>query len=143
MIIERTLSLLYSAQQHPHSSPILEHENQSQEAPQTMTPPSNQQSLHRFFNISSKPTAPTTSMPQLERPSNCDDCGTSLDTGNGDEMEIDDLAPEDHACGACGRAVCFSCSVSNLGEQKRCLRCVGRKDHVGGVGWSNGHVTVC
>lgn len=31
-------------------------------------------------------------------------------------------------CGACGKCVCFSCSVSNLGEERRCLGCAGRGD---------------
>lgn len=58
-----------------------------------------------------------------------------------------------NTCSACARAVCFSCSVSNLGEQRRCLRCAGREGSantaskerkwVGGFGWSSGRVSVC
>lgn len=136
---ERTLQLLFSAQQHQQSpSSIPDQEQHEHQTSQTMAPPSNQQSLHRFWNISSKPTEVTASTPELDRPSSCDDCGTSLGANNDDEMDIDGLAPEDHTCGACQRSVCFSCSVSNLGEQRRCLRCIGRKDQAG-----NGGGTVC
>lgn len=41
-----------------------------------------------------------------------------------------------HACSGCGRAVCRSCAVSNLGAERRCLLCAGgRKKWVGGIGW--------
>lgn len=72
-----------------------------------------------------------------------------MDDGYGFETYI-------NTCSACSRAVCFSCSVSNLGEQRRCLLCAGRKvaggaagsaekkkQWVGGMGWSAGGVTVC
>lgn len=29
----------------------------------------------------------------------------------------------DCVCGACGKAVCAGCSVSNLGSERRCLVC--------------------
>lgn len=67
-----------------------------------------------------------------------------MDDGYGFETYI-------NSCSACARAVCFSCSVGNLGEQRRCLRCAGResastektKKWVGGLGWTVEGVTVC
>lgn len=66
-----------------------------------------------------------------------------MDDGYGFETYI-------NACSTCARAVCFSCSVGNLNEQRRCLRCAGRekvstekeKKWVGGIGWTMGDVTV-
>lgn len=71
-----------------------------------------------------------------------------MDDGYGFETYI-------NTCSSCSRAVCFSCSVSNLGEQRRCLLCAGKasastsgsadknKKWVGGMGWSSSSVTVC
>lgn len=48
-------------------------------------------------------------------------------------MDMDDYGMSaDHACTACRKAVCSRCSVSNLGEQRRCLQCAGRD------AWSSG-----
>ena len=54
-------------------------------------------------------------------------------------MDVDmDIDASDNVCGACGKAVCCSCSVSNLGEHRRCLVCAGsrtgnRKDWLSSV----------
>lgn len=87
----------------------------------------------------------------MNRPSVCEDCGvglseedTTMDDGYGFETYI-------NACSDCARAVCFSCSVSNLGEQRRCLNCAGRgsvgtdktKKWVQGMGSTSSGVTVC
>ncbi|PTB68805.1 hypothetical protein BBK36DRAFT_1166691 [Trichoderma citrinoviride] len=115
-----------------------------------------QQSLHRFWNIGSQPSSGTSS-PGLADPSRalatptaCDDCGAPLagsdgGVGGGDDMgmDLDGGAAQDTACGACGKHVCFSCSVSNLGEEKRCLQCAGRRVWIGGIGWTNAGVPVC
>lgn len=141
---DRTLSLLYSAQQQAPQAPVLEQAASALAAPTA----SSQQSLHRFWNINSTPTSSVGSSPALEQqmvtaaPSACDDCGAGLGDG-GDGMDIDGCGFEDHACGACGKNVCFSCSVSNLGEQKRCLQCAGRRVWVGGIGWTNVAVSAC
>jgi hypothetical protein len=118
--------MLYSAQNQSQHAEI-QSEHMQTEA-QTTRPESTQQSLHRFWNISSAPSASTSTLNQTElAPTNCDDCGVGL-TGVDNGMEVDGFDNEDHSCGACGKHVCFSCSVSNLGEQKRCLRCAGRND---------------
>ena len=80
-----------------------------------------------------------TQTPAFERPAACEDCGAGLDDG----MDVDGGAGDDTACGACGKHICYSCSVSNLGEQKRCLHCAGRRVWVGGIGWTNAEVSVC
>jgi hypothetical protein len=111
-----------------------------------------QQSLHRFWNIGSQPSSGTSS-PSLAgplcaapTPTACDDCGAPLAGSDGagdDGMDLDGSAAQDTACGACGKHVCFSCSVSNLGEEKRCLQCAGRRVWIGGIGWTNAGVSVC
>ncbi|RFN55495.1 orf21 protein [Fusarium flagelliforme] len=126
IIHQRTLNMLYSAQNQTQHAEI-QSEHMQTEA-QTTRPESTQQSLHRFWNISSAPSASTSTLNQTElAPTNCDDCGVSLNGGD-NGMDVDGFDNEDHSCGACGKHVCFSCSVSNLGEQKRCLRCAGRND---------------
>ncbi|KAF4447448.1 ORF21 protein [Fusarium austroafricanum] len=134
IIHQRTLNMLYSAQnQHQHAEFPSE---QTQTTPQPTQPESNQQSLHRFWNISSTPSASTSNLHQAQlAPSNCDDCGAGL-SGGDDGMDIDGLSNEDHSCGACGKHVCFSCSVSNLGEQRRCLQCAGRNDRPAPAAWN-------
>ena len=62
------------------------------------------------------------------------------------DMDIDMAIMDDgsrgasYACSECGKHVCHSCAVSNLGEGRRCLDCagrgVGRADkRGGGLGW--------
>lgn len=150
---QHTLGLLYSAQQRPQQFP-------PQDAPIAAAPEqpvvassssTSQQSLHRFWSIGSEPSSASSSpgieTPPVLLPTECDDCGSALLAGGGDadEMDVDcGNAAEDTACGACGKHVCFSCSVSNLGEQKRCLQCAGRRVWVGGIGWTDaGGVSVC
>ena len=154
---ERTLNLLFSAQQH----------NQQQDAqglnpnqmPEAATPtPSetqdnnhhtnHQRSLHSFWKLPPSLAVPkimeTAPPPPISRSSSCEDCGAGL--GDGDDMMMDidgGLAGEDHSCGACGKTVCFSCSVSNLGENRRCLVCAGRSVGVAEIGWKTAGVGVC
>ncbi|KAK2589420.1 hypothetical protein QQS21_012902 [Conoideocrella luteorostrata] len=144
---QHTLSLLYSAQQ----------QNQHQDTQRTPTEPplhaaitapaGKQQSLHRFWRINSDPTpieSPQAILKPIMTSSDCEDCGASLRASGGDsDMAMDNFAAENIVCGACGKHVCFSCSVSNLGEEKRCLQCAGRRVWVGGVGWANAGLPVC
>ncbi|KAL7924074.1 hypothetical protein ACQKWADRAFT_19585 [Trichoderma austrokoningii] len=156
---EHTLGLLYSAQQRPPdeaaaaaaaaaAAPIAAVPLSSSSSSSS----SSQQSLHRFWSIGSEPSSassasssPGIETPSVLRPTECDDCGGALAIGgDGDEMDVDgNNAAEDTACGACGKHVCFSCSVSNLGEQKRCLQCAGRRVWIGGIGWTDAGVSVC
>lgn len=165
---EHTLSLLYSAQHHHqfrHSSGTSSSSNLQQQQtvaaavtapvpppPQTQnqTQATAQRSLHSFWNLPAPPTSSSTTAPsppthRASAPTHCEDCGTGLGPGAGDaSMDVDGYGLGDCSCGACGRAVCFGCSVSNLGEQRRCLVCAGRRVWVGGIGWTGGAgVGVC
>jgi hypothetical protein len=81
----------------------------------------------------------------LDAPSHCEDCGHPLRAaetaggcgGSDDAMDTDmdlDLdgyggAGPETGCGACGKHVCSHCSVSHLGERRRCLLCAGANPH--------------
>ncbi|KAK4162303.1 hypothetical protein QBC43DRAFT_321711 [Cladorrhinum sp. PSN259] len=164
MIHQRTLNLLYSAQQHQNqpSTPAPEISvTPTPVAPQTpsretqCTGPQ-QRSLHSFWNIRSSSlsvnsspsrnaSSPVPEPAAVQQTSNdsiaCEDCGACLrstnDTDGDMMMDVDmDIDGSGNACGACGKAVCFSCSVSNLGENRRCLVCAGRENESGNrSGW--------
>ena len=93
-----------------------------------------QSSLHRFWNISSVPNSTALPMVTEMPPAACEDCGAGL--GDRDGMDID--GGDAVGCVACGKKVCFSCSVSNLGQEKRCLACAGTRG--GSSGWRDGVV---
>jgi hypothetical protein len=71
---------------------------------------------------------------------NCDYCDASLNPQD-DTMDVDmmmdiDMEGGNPACTSCGKQVCRSCAVSNLGAERKCLNCAGRKQHrFGGIGW--------
>lgn len=140
---ERTLGMLYSAQQRPAHVQDMMDDTSMESSNQTSTPtPTPQQSLHRFWHINSTPSsAPSMKDQGAPQATNCDDCGGNI-CGENDGMDIDGYGGDDSACGACEKQVCFSCSVSNLGERRRCLHCAGRKVWVGGIGWANTGVSV-
>lgn len=129
-------------------------------------PPSNsthQASLHSFWQIpsnrqvspssdssytSSTSVSPKTITHPHLLPTNCEDCDASLaNRAGGDEMDVDTMMDIDmygageanHACTSCGKQVCHSCAVSNLGAERKCLGCAGRDGNgrrwVGGLGW--------
>lgn len=122
---ERTLNILYTAQQQ-HDQPSSPQSIETVMETQTPQPTTSQQSLHRFWNINSRP-APVTPAIIIQRPNtpqSCEDCGAGLASNTSDDsMELDDCVTQNASCLACGKHVCFSCSVSNLGEQRHCLRC--------------------
>lgn len=166
-MIGRTLNLLYSAQQHQQQHPQVPGQpHLSSSEPVAMAPalpnatghthrPSQQRSLHSFWNIPSARVPvilETTPSPRMSRSvlgisNSCEDCGADLGGGDGDEvmMDVDSYGLEsgDHSCGACGKTVCFSCSVSNLGEDRRCLTCARRRTGVEEMGWKVPGVGVC
>ena len=157
---EHTLDILYSAQRHlPIQTQDSREEGQVLEQDQhiagdgklqcpadslrcvPITTPRTQTSLHSFWVLPSRSTA----LPPILPPSNsahdlstsCDDCGTALDDGD-DSMMLDssDSLTVVSPCEACGKPVCYSCSVSNLGEQRRCLVCAGRRVGVHSGSWT-------
>ncbi|KJZ76168.1 hypothetical protein HIM_04624 [Hirsutella minnesotensis 3608] len=146
---QHTLDLLYSAQrrdQQQQPSPVDPCSHVSAPAASAAS----QQTLHRFWNIDSAPSSAISSPGVVqsavpEVPSSCQDCGACLREDNGDGgMDLDGFPFDSQtACGACGNHVCFSCSVSNLGEDKRCLQCAGRRVWVGGIGWTNTGEVMC
>lgn len=153
---QHTLSLLYSAQQ-----------NQSQlhapspfqlQDPVSSLPSSNESSqqsnLHSFWGIpSARQSSPSSNSsassdtsvatPNLFQASNCEDCDASLNGCGDGSMDVDmmmdiDMDGGNHACTSCGKQVCHSCAVSNLGAQRCCLNCAGKKKSLVGVrrlGW--------
>jgi hypothetical protein len=53
-------------------------------------------------------------------------------------MDID-MNGSNHGCMNCGKQVCHSCAVSNLGAERMCLNCAGKKKAWSGVaqmGWN-------
>jgi len=158
---ERTLHLLLSAQQQqqqheqkttsPQPSPYVADRGaplggtfRQHHQPQAL-PQRRQGSLHSFWAINSAPTAAPDSMTGVQVYTQasrvCEDCGAALGAPGGDDgMDIDGGSSDMAPCGNCGKVVCFSCSVSSLGEEKRCLRCADRRVWVGGVGWTKAEV---
>ena len=158
------MDLLYSARQQPEPqqsqppSPVQQQFHGPGTTPLgevAYSQDASQRSLHSFWKSScasttqkrpSFPTAATPSCPidrgmQYDAPTSCEDCGTALSDGEG--MDMDDYVRESQNCGACGKAVCFSCSVSNLGEHRRCLLCAGRRGTVDRDSWTgNSHEAV-
>ncbi|KAK7738563.1 hypothetical protein SLS53_006083 [Cytospora paraplurivora] len=157
---ENTLKMLYQAQHHQPQQPQHQFCPPAQAA--SMPPPpqpsaaprQNQSSLHSFWKIpaapkssspfSMSPPAPSPSIDAvIDRPTSCEDCGVGL---GGEDATMDDgygFEAYIHTCSSCSKAVCFSCSISNLGEQRRCLVCAGGetsnigKKWVGGTGWTS------
>jgi len=156
--------MLYQAQQrrpephHVFSPPASTVSMPSMPPPQAL-PAYDQPSLHSFWKLPSPSSAQTSSFSLSSTPpvevndqsTACEDCGvglseedTMMDDGYGFETYI-------NSCSACERAVCFSCSVGNLGEQRRCLRCAGKesasthttKRWMGGLGWTVESVSFC
>ncbi|KAK4195255.1 hypothetical protein QBC40DRAFT_289344 [Triangularia verruculosa] len=167
IIHQHTLNLLFSAQQQQQRQASPPPQVQVTEStPGQAQPDQHQRSLHSFWKLPTRTAAPPSSsqtslasspcpvaMPAFPAAASttCDDCGAGL-VGSGagggqDEMMMDVdgcVEAEEHVCGACGKTVCFSCSVSNLGEHRRCLACAGRRDWgtSNGASWTQG-VGVC
>lgn len=129
--IEHTLSMLYGAQHNQESQPIL-----SQPEPtQLMLPMSTQtfqkSNLHAFWSLPQPPREPAPQVPSLSTitpPTTCEDCNAHLnDVEDADAMDVDmmamDVDERDFGCVSCGKQVCHSCAVSNLGADRKCLRC--------------------
>ncbi|GAW21117.1 hypothetical protein ANO14919_106340 [Xylariales sp. No.14919] len=149
---QRTLNMLYSAQrQQTHrkftdSQPLHHVPVAAQPVPPSSS--SHQANLHSFWNLPSRPSAPpAVCLPPttMDSPTECEDCGQEL--GGDDEgmmMDVDDMSDtRGSSCGACGKHVCSHCSITNLGEQRRCLACAGTTTRAGGgarttVPWAKG-----
>ncbi|KAK4136256.1 hypothetical protein BT67DRAFT_440409 [Trichocladium antarcticum] len=146
-VYQHTLDLLYSAQHRPHQPDDTQSPTTasiiapSRGHAQTHHAVGRQRSLHSFWNLprstassSTSTLSPASSAASFPSPSlapqsistHCEDCGVGLGGSEDDVMmDVDgySLSREDQICGACGKTVCFSCSISNLGEHRRCLAC--------------------
>lgn len=133
---ERTLNMLFAAQRQqnpsqPHEMSQPQHHVPvgAQPGPSSSLSPSHQTSLHSFWNLPSRPSASAESLPSItvDTPTECEDCGQNFGGDDDDAMmDVDDIsAPEGSSCGACGKHVCSHCSITNIGQQRRCLSCAG------------------
>ncbi|CAG8949353.1 hypothetical protein HYFRA_00004979 [Hymenoscyphus fraxineus] len=154
---QHTLSLLFSAQQTPQSTfqQSTSHFNlPAVESLPSTNQPAQRSNLHSFWaipggprqespgsNFSSSTNTPMTSSANnmFFLSSNCEDCEASLSAEDSlDAMDVDMMDSgngEDFACTSCRKMVCHGCAVSNLGAERKCLMCAGKKQWVGGLGW--------
>ncbi|KAI0505803.1 hypothetical protein F5B22DRAFT_492053 [Xylaria bambusicola] len=136
---QRTLDMLYTAQRQ-HSQGTSTESNQQQQSPTAVQPapscpssslaPSHQRNLHSFWNLPSRPSAlPAACLPSIavDTPTECEDCGQKLCGDDENMMDVDDALSGSQAtsCGVCGKHVCSHCSITHLGERRRCLSCAG------------------
>lgn len=151
---ENTLQMLYRAQQRPQQPqngfpPLPAASPSTAPSPPPVScvkphasaapaPAQSQRSLHSYWNIlPGQQSAPGLALsPALgppvdatvDHPTTCEDCGVEL---GGEDAAVDDgygFETYISSCSLCCKAVCFSCSISNLGEQRRCLVCAGKRD---------------
>lgn len=155
--------MLFSAAQKTlpqhHDAPLQPRPHAVNAQPAAPAPPQQHQhqhtqqaSLHSFWklpnaNSLSAALAPVAS-PHVDAsiyaPSDCEDCGQRL-RGDGDDavdVEMDmgnyGAGEPETSCAGCGKHVCSHCSITNMGERRRCLSCAetGRKGWTGGLGWA-------
>ncbi|KAI1857159.1 hypothetical protein JX265_011360 [Neoarthrinium moseri] len=162
MTTERTIDMLFSAARKTQAQTQPQPQYQQDDRQSAPQPQQQQQaSLHAFWNIpaptqSADSTWGVVSPPRIDTaslyaPSNCEDCGQGLRGGDGsDDMDVDmdgdglgADTTETTGCAGCGKHVCTHCSITNLGQQRQCLICAGKKVWVGGLGWTAGAVGVC
>ncbi|KAI1752157.1 hypothetical protein F4782DRAFT_158795 [Xylaria castorea] len=140
---QRTLNMLFAAQrqQDPSQSHETRTTNQLQHhvpvaAQPGLSSSSHQTDLHSFWNLPSRPSAPPAAcLPPTttDTPTECEDCGQNLGGDDDCMMDVDDMSgTEGTSCGACGKHVCSHCSITNIGEQRRCLGCAGTTTRTGG-----------
>ena len=151
--IERTLGLLFLAQKQHATSPLATMQEDPEPTPviaEPAVPEAGQRSLHSFWSIPSAAPSSTSSTPSVERsvyimPTSCDECGSGFSTDNGDDaMEVDgSCGTGNYACGGCTRQICSNCSVSRIGEQRRCVNCTWSNAWEGAMGWAEARVTSC
>ncbi|KAI0976754.1 hypothetical protein F4678DRAFT_414398 [Xylaria arbuscula] len=150
---QRTLDMLYAAQRQSTPQGTSTSNHQQHQTPIAVQPgasssTTHQSNLHSFWNLPSRPpTLPGACLPPsaADTPTECEDCGQKLCGDDGDmAMDIDDMSgPQAMSCRACGKHVCSHCSITNLGEQRRCLTCAGTESRAGGgsraaVPWARG-----
>ncbi|KAH7327054.1 hypothetical protein BKA65DRAFT_461616 [Rhexocercosporidium sp. MPI-PUGE-AT-0058] len=101
-----------------------------------------------YSNSSANTPSTASQMNTFFPATNCEDCDVSLGQ-DADAMDVDMMMDIDmggagsHACTACGKQVCHSCAVSNLGSERKCLNCAGRNKVAPQVGGAFGWVRAC
>lgn len=107
-------------------------------------PNQRQPSLHNFWTISSPP--PSAIEPVMESTATstslCEDCEVPLPMPDNDismgGMDEDDVRIFECACRSCGRRICGTCAIVEVGVGRECLQCrtsPRRKKWIGGIGW--------
>ncbi|KAI0474621.1 hypothetical protein F4859DRAFT_74418 [Xylaria cf. heliscus] len=136
---QRTLNKLFAAQrqQNPsqsHESRTITHVPVAAQPGPSSSP--QQTNLHSFWHLPSRPSAPLAAcLPPAttDAPTECEDCGQSFGGDDDGMMDVDDVSSaEGTGCGACGKHVCSHCSITNIGEQRRCLGCAGSATRAAG-----------
>lgn len=157
LFTEHTLSLLFSAQKTQPASqfaspPAAFQPQYPMPSVPSSTAQSQQSSLHAFWALpSARQSSPSSISSNSSvntplsiaansyfQPTNCEDCDAPFAQDNEDvDMMMDiDSDGGNHACTNCGKQVCHSCAISNLGKDRKCLNCAGNKKvWVGGLGW--------
>jgi hypothetical protein len=137
--------MLFSAQKNHQSPPS---PSPSPITQLTTTRDMQQASLHSFWQLPNRASScgssnSSASLSPQAIPydvTNCEDCDAPLVSAYGDAMDVDKSDGSlDPGCSRCGKQVCHRCAVSNLGADKQCLICAGRRTWVGGLGWVDQH----
>lgn len=138
---EHTLSLLFSAQKQPHIDPLPPNPMAVASTNPRPTDSTHQSSLHAFWALpsqnSSGASTPSSPPVNIRLQTKCEDCDVDLSTNDDNSMDLDfDLcnSSAEFGCSACGKQVCNSCSISNLGAERQCLLCAGKRRWIGGLG---------
>ena len=135
--IERTLSILFSAQQQQRNSSSGAQSQSDTTLAESPRPQAqirreaHQRSLHSFWGLTVSTSSAATPMtvpappPTMEGQSVltiCEDCDARA-SDRTEMMDVDDFG----SCGACGKTICSRCSISNLGDNRRCLVCAEQR----------------
>lgn len=68
----------------------------------------------------------------MDTPIECEDCGQKLCDDDESMMDVDDVSgAQGTSCGVCNKHVCSHCSITDLGERRRCLNCAGTSSRAG------------
>jgi len=144
IIHQNTLSLLFSAQTQPQIESLPNPTFSTNPRPAEST---HQSSLHSFWSFpshnssaSSSPSPPSFSAPVQ---TNCEDCDSNVFASDENSMDVDMVLCDtsvDFGCSTCRKIVCNRCSISNLGADRQCLICAGKRKPGDGLPSQSGAV---
>ena len=130
--IASTYDILFSAARSSHVNPQPSRPQTNQLGP----PAPRQSSLHNFWNLPAPPTsnpaeAEASTLVDHVGTEKCEDCDASLppsSLGNpsSDDMDVDSgclTLDDDPRCMGCGRIICPTCAVVEIGLGRECLEC--------------------